>query len=105
MRENIRLNKPWLIAVWPGMGHVASSAGYYLMAKLGVHLLAEFRPLDLFDVEHVEVQGGLVRKVAGKMAAPLIGSGQIGRYPRSARAARRVAVTHLPQPLTQRGPC
>jgi proteasome assembly chaperone (PAC2) family protein len=59
--ENIRLNKPWMVAVWPGMGHVAISAGYYLMAKLGVHLLAEFRPLDLFDVEHVEVKGGLVR--------------------------------------------
>lgn len=55
------LNKPWMVAVWPGMGHVAISAGYYLMAKLGVHLLAEFRPLDLFDVEHVEVKGGLVR--------------------------------------------
>jgi hypothetical protein len=61
MSENIRLNQPWMVAVWPGMGHVAVSAGYYLMAKLGVHLLAEFRPLDLFDVEHVEVKGGLVR--------------------------------------------
>jgi hypothetical protein len=50
-----------MVAVWPGMGHVAVSAGYYLMAKLGVSLLAEFRPLDLFDVEHVEVKGGLVR--------------------------------------------
>jgi proteasome assembly chaperone (PAC2) family protein len=59
--ENITLTKPWMIAVWPGMGQVAISAGYYLMAKLGVHLLAEFRPLDLFDVEHVEVKGGLVR--------------------------------------------
>jgi len=61
MSENARLNKPWMVAVWPGMGHVAVTAGYYLMAKLGVHLLAEFRPLDLFDVEYVEVKGGLVR--------------------------------------------
>jgi proteasome assembly chaperone (PAC2) family protein len=61
MDEKPELNDPWLVAVWPGMGHVAISAGYYLMAKLGVHLLAEFRPLDLFDVEHVEVHGGLVR--------------------------------------------
>jgi hypothetical protein len=49
-----------MVAVWPGIGHVAMSAGYYLMAKLGMHSLAEFRPLELFDVEHVEVKGGLV---------------------------------------------
>lgn len=61
MTETIKLNKPWMVAVWPGMGHVAVSAGYYLMAKLGVHLLAEFRPFELFDVEYVEVKGGLVR--------------------------------------------
>lgn len=61
MEETPTLNKPWMVAVWPGMGQVALSAGYYLMAKLGVHLLAEFKPLDLFDVEHVEVKDGLVR--------------------------------------------
>lgn len=61
MNEDIKLNKPWMVAVWPGMGHVAMSAGYYLMAKLEMHLLAEFRTLELFDVEHVEVKAGLVR--------------------------------------------
>ena len=60
MDENNKLNQPWMVAVWPGMGHVAMSAGYYLMAKLGMHLLAEFRAAELFDVEHVEVKGGLV---------------------------------------------
>ena len=30
----LKLKNPWLVAVWPGMGHVAMSAGYYLMAKL-----------------------------------------------------------------------
>ena len=53
--------KPWLVAVWPGMGNVAISAGYYLMAKLGMHLLAEFPAQELFDVEHVEVKDGLIR--------------------------------------------
>ena len=57
MNEQVKLNKPWMVAVWPGMGHVAMSAGYYLMAKLEMHLLAEFRALELFDVEHVEVKG------------------------------------------------
>ncbi len=58
--EQIKLEKPWMVAVWPGIGHVAMSAGYYLMAKLGMQMFAEFRPLDLFDVEHVEVKDGLV---------------------------------------------
>jgi len=31
------------------------------MAKLGMYQLAEFRPLDLFELEHVEVKGGLIR--------------------------------------------
>ena len=61
MSDLIELEEPWLVAVWPGMGHVAISAGYYLMAKLEMHLLAEFWAEELFDVEHVEVHGGLVR--------------------------------------------
>lgn len=61
MADEIRLNKPWLVAVWPGMGNVAISAGYYLMAKLGMHLLAEISAQELFDVEHVEVKGGLIQ--------------------------------------------
>jgi hypothetical protein len=42
------------------MGHVAISAGYYLMAKLGMHLLAELQADGLFDIEHVEVKEGLI---------------------------------------------
>jgi uncharacterized protein len=61
MADETRLTRPWLVAVWPGMGHVALSAGYYLMAKLGMHQLAEFAAEGLFDVEHVEVKGGLIR--------------------------------------------
>jgi uncharacterized protein len=60
MPEELKINKPWLVAVWPGMGHVAISAGYYLMAKLGMHMLAEFAAQELFDVEYVEVKGGLI---------------------------------------------
>lgn len=60
MNERAKLNKPWMVAVWPGMGHVAMSAGYYLMSKLGMHHLAELRAAELFDVEHVEVKQGLV---------------------------------------------
>lgn len=56
-----KLRHPWLVAVWPGMGNVAVSAGYYLMAKLEMHQLAELAARDLFDLDHVEVKDGLIR--------------------------------------------
>jgi proteasome assembly chaperone (PAC2) family protein len=61
MTEFQKLNNPTLVAVWPGMGHVAISAGYYLMSKLGMTVLAEFSPRGLFEVDHAEVKGGLIR--------------------------------------------
>ena len=61
MADKPKLNNPWLVAVWPGMGQVAISGGYYLMAKLKMNVLAEFSALELFDVENVEVSGGLIR--------------------------------------------
>ena len=61
MPDDAKLNQPWLVAVWPGMGNVALSAGYYLMAKLGMSFLAEFSTRELFDIEHVEVKDGLIR--------------------------------------------
>jgi uncharacterized protein len=57
---DIKLHHPWLVAVWPGMGQVALSAGYYLMAKLGMHQVAEFAAHEIFDVEHVEVKSGVI---------------------------------------------
>lgn len=56
----IKLHKPWLVAVWPGMGNVALSAGYYMMAKMGMHLLMEFSPRELFEMDHVDVKAGLI---------------------------------------------
>jgi proteasome assembly chaperone (PAC2) family protein len=57
----MKLKEPWLLSVWPGMGQVAMSAGYYLMAKLGMQRLGEFEARELFDVEHVVVKDGIVR--------------------------------------------
>jgi len=57
------LNAPWLVAVWPGMGHVALNAGYYLMAKLGMTALGEFSSSELFDVNHVDIRDGLIRPI------------------------------------------
>lgn len=61
MAETPQLNHPWLVAVWPGMGHVALNAGYYLLAKLDMHMIAEFQANDLFDVDHVEVKEGILQ--------------------------------------------
>lgn len=63
MAEERRLNRPWLVAVWPGMGHVALNAGIYLLSKLGMTGFAELDAPDLFDVDHVEVKGGIVQPV------------------------------------------
>src|SRR5690625_432209 len=62
------LHSPCLVAAWPGMGAVGVSATYYLMAKLGMHLLAEFPAREFFERESVDVKNGLVR---------------LGRLPRS----------------------
>jgi proteasome assembly chaperone (PAC2) family protein len=60
MTTEEKLHDPWLVAVWPGMGGVAITAGYYLMAKLGMHLLLEFSATDYFDIDQVEVKDGLI---------------------------------------------
>lgn len=59
--ETEKLKSPWLIAVWPGMGQVAINAGFYLAAKLEMAVFAEFLPRELFDVENVEVENGVIR--------------------------------------------
>lgn len=61
MANKLQLTAPWLVAVWPGMGHVAVSAGYYLLSKLGMHAFAEYEENDLFDIDHVEVKNGIVQ--------------------------------------------
>lgn len=58
---NPPLHHPRLLAVWPGMGHVAVNAGIYLLSKLEMTLLAEFDTTELFDAEGVEVKNGLIR--------------------------------------------
>jgi proteasome assembly chaperone (PAC2) family protein len=63
MPDTSKLNHPWLVAVWPGMGHVALNAGVYLLAKLGMTAVAEFEGGDLFDVTQVDVKGGVIQPV------------------------------------------
>ncbi len=61
MPDTPTLTRPWLVAVWPGMGHVALNAGVYLLAKLGMTAVAEFEGGDLFDVAQVEVKHGVIQ--------------------------------------------
>jgi len=62
MTEPTPLKRPWLVAVWPGMGNVALTAGYYLMSKLDMEEIREFALPELFDVEQVEVKEGIVQR-------------------------------------------
>jgi hypothetical protein len=61
MADELQLTHPWLVAVWPGMGHVGLNAGIYLLAKLGMTQVAEFDAPDVFDVDHVEVKDGIIQ--------------------------------------------
>lgn len=63
MAEITQFNHPWMVAVWPGMGHVALNAGYYLLAKLDMRIIAEFQTGELFDIDKVEVKGGIIQPV------------------------------------------
>jgi hypothetical protein len=61
MADNAKFRNPWLVAVWPGMGHVAVTAGYYLMTKLGMEELSELPTQGSFDLESVDVQHGIIQ--------------------------------------------
>ena len=93
MAEEAKLNEPWLVAVWPGMGHVAISAGYYLMAKLGMHLLVEYAAQELFDVEFVEIKSGLIF-AAGRFPQPVLYLERSGSQARHHSLHRRSPATH-----------
>jgi proteasome assembly chaperone (PAC2) family protein len=50
----------WLVAAWPGLGQVSTTAAIYLLTKLRMHQVAEFNARDLFELESVEVRDGLL---------------------------------------------
>jgi proteasome assembly chaperone (PAC2) family protein len=51
----------WLVAAWPGLGQVATTAAVYLLSKLRMHQVAEFPARDLFELDTIDVSGGLLR--------------------------------------------
>ncbi|MCC6321223.1 MAG: PAC2 family protein [Phycisphaerales bacterium] len=50
----------WLVAAWPGMGNVAVLSAGYLLQKLGFEAVGELPPQGRFDIENVDVHGGLI---------------------------------------------
>jgi uncharacterized protein len=50
-----------LAAVWPGMGHVALTAGFYLMSRLQMHEEPAPTTEDLFDLDYIDVKDGVAR--------------------------------------------
>ena len=55
------LERPWLIAVWPGMGNVALTGGTYLLQQLTPDHVADLPAHDVFDVERIEVKDGIAK--------------------------------------------
>jgi proteasome assembly chaperone (PAC2) family protein len=62
MADITPLNRPWLVAAWPGMGQVAVNGAVYLLAKKHMEAFAELEAGDLFDIDHVDVANGLIRQ-------------------------------------------
>ncbi|MBL8802045.1 MAG: PAC2 family protein [Planctomycetes bacterium] len=58
---NSQFHKPWLIAVWPGMGGVAQIAGGYLVRQLGAQPIAELDPGPYFEIQSISIKHGVVQ--------------------------------------------
>jgi proteasome assembly chaperone (PAC2) family protein len=56
----VKLNNPWLIATWPGMGGVGLLAGTYLVEKLGAERHSEVGPGTYFEAISVNVKDGVL---------------------------------------------
>ena len=61
MAEQLNLRRPWMVAVWPGIGQVALNAGFYMLGKMRMQEIAELQANSLFDVEEVEVRAGRIQ--------------------------------------------
>lgn len=53
--------KPWLVAVWPGMGGVAEIAGKYLVHKLGAQPVGKLAAESFFEPTSIVIKAGLVQ--------------------------------------------
>ncbi len=56
-----KLNDPWLVAVWPGMGNVAMLGGGSLVESLGASPSGMIPEQPYFRVDHIEIKDGIAR--------------------------------------------
>lgn len=61
---NSDLERPWLVAAWPGMGAVAQIAGTYLVQKLEAEQMSEIPAQEFFDPQSVPVRSGIMQQAA-----------------------------------------
>ena len=57
-----KLNKPSLVAAWPGVGNVALVAASYLKEKLKAEEFAEIEPLPFFELNGVIIEDNLIQQ-------------------------------------------
>jgi uncharacterized protein len=55
------LNRPWLVASWPGMGAVGQIANAHLVRTLSAKPVAELDSRSFFEVESIAVHQGLAK--------------------------------------------
>ena len=60
---NTPLRKPWMVAVWPGMGGVAHIAGSYLVRVLDAKAVDDIDVKGFFDVQTIAIKSGLAQPV------------------------------------------
>ncbi len=60
-QPDLTLHKPWLVAVWPGMGSVALAAGSYLVGTLDPTPLVQVDAKQHFDISGARISEGVVQ--------------------------------------------
>ncbi|MDZ4752993.1 MAG: PAC2 family protein [Phycisphaerae bacterium] len=63
MRVPIHLPRPWLVAAWPGMGDVATTAANHLIDGFAMIPIERMSPGARHDVSSVRIRGGLIDPV------------------------------------------
>jgi proteasome assembly chaperone (PAC2) family protein len=61
IREEPALDRPILIASWPGIGNIGTIAVNYLVQMTEAREFAEIEPWDFFEPQKVVIEGGLLK--------------------------------------------
>lgn len=64
LNKEPELNRPYMVAAWPGMGGVAIIAARYLAEKLGAEELGSISPQGFFDIGGVLIENNVVQDIS-----------------------------------------